>query len=62
MRESVKRGRRKCSVSKVEDVVSKYMECQDGSGFAFPDMEKDKTQEAEADKNQEDKLARRFVP
>ena len=60
MRESVKRGRRKCSVSKVEDVVSKYMDSQDGSGFAFPDMEQDKTQEAEADENQEDKLLRRL--
>ena len=49
-------------MSKVEDVVSKYMDSQDGTGFAFPDMEKDKTQEAEADKNQDDELARRFVP
>ena len=61
MRESAKRGRRKSSVSKVEDVVSRYMECQDGSGFAFPDIEKDKIKEAEANKNQDDKLVRRFV-
>ena len=37
------------------------MECQDGSGFAFPDIEKDKIEEAEANKNQDDKLVRRFV-
>ena len=61
MRESVKQGRRKSSVSKVEDVVSRYMDSQDGSWFAFPYMEKEKTQEAEANEIQDDKLVRRFV-
>ena len=58
----MRRGRRKSSVSKVEDVVSKYMDCEDGSGFALPDTEKDEIQEIKAKKNEDDKFVRRLVP
>ena len=58
-RGSVKQGRRKSSVSKVEEIVFKLMDGEEGSGDSLPDGEKDS--EPEPEFKEENKLIKRLV-
>ena len=55
----VKQGRRKSSVSKVEEIVFKLMDGEEGSGDSLPDGEKDS--EPDYEFKEENKLIKRLV-